>query len=239
MTARFVSGTAIATFAFLMALGSTPGTFTANAAAVNAEEAGGAPMMHHQGMEHGRGTVAETDHHPGMDHAAHHASMHGGEGVVRGSVPTEPGQDAFGTIQEIIAILEADPATDWSKVDIEALRTHLVDMNKVTVDAQVAAAEVPGGAQFVARGEERTLEALRRMVPAHAQFIDGMNGWKVVAKPREYGVTLTVTSDDPAQTARIRALGFIGVMATGAHHQAHHLAIARGGDPHAGHAHGH
>lgn len=31
-----------------------------------------------------------------------------------------PGQQAFGTIQEIVGMLEADPATDSSKVDISA-----------------------------------------------------------------------------------------------------------------------
>src|SRR5438046_3161300 len=44
------------------------------------------------------------------------------------SAPREPGQSAFAAIQEIVALLEADPGTDWTKVDIEALRRHLVDM---------------------------------------------------------------------------------------------------------------
>jgi hypothetical protein len=56
-----------------------------------------------------------------------------------GTVPTTPGQDAFGAIQEIVQILDADPKTDWSKVDLEALRQHLIDMNEVTLKADVAA----------------------------------------------------------------------------------------------------
>lgn len=52
-----------------------------------------------------------------------HAHIHGGEGLV----PIMPGQDAFGTIQEIVRMLEADPATDWSKVNIGALREHLIN----------------------------------------------------------------------------------------------------------------
>ena len=39
--------------------------------------------------------------------------------------PTMPGQDTFGAIQEIVRILEADPKTDWSKVNLEALRALL------------------------------------------------------------------------------------------------------------------
>src|SRR3954462_9782731 len=78
-----------------------------------------------------------------MDHAAHHA---GASASPSGAVPTMPGQDAFGTIQEIVGILEADPATDWSKVDIEALRQHLIDMNEVTLNAKAVATPVDGGA---------------------------------------------------------------------------------------------
>ena len=65
------------------------------------------------------------------DHAQH---IHGGEAVV----PTMPGQEAFGTIQEIVRILEADPATDWSKVNIAALREHLIDMDEVTMRARAS-----------------------------------------------------------------------------------------------------
>ena len=43
--------------------------------------------------------------------------------------------------------------------------------------------------------------------------------------------TLTVTSTLPADEAKIRALGFIGVMTRGMHHQQHHLMIARGQSP--------
>jgi len=55
-----------------------------------------------------------------------------------GTVPKEPGQDAFGTIQEIVQILEADPKTDWSKVNLEALRQHVIDMNEVTLKAETS-----------------------------------------------------------------------------------------------------
>jgi hypothetical protein len=52
--------------------------------------------------------------------------------------PTLPGQDAFGAIQEVIQILEVDPTTDWSNVNIAALREHLIDMNEVTLHATAA-----------------------------------------------------------------------------------------------------
>jgi hypothetical protein len=139
-----------------------------------------------------------------------------------------PGQDAFGTIQEIVRILDADPKTDWSKVDIEALRQHLIDMNEVTLDAKALATTVDGGARYEISGEGRTLEAIRRMVPAHAHEINGVNGWAVLAEPVATGIVLIVTSADPGQAEKIRGLGFIGIMAQGNHHQMHHLAMARG-----------
>jgi hypothetical protein len=70
------------------------------------------------------------------------------------------------------------------------------------------------------------------MVPAHTHEIDGTSGWTVKAEPAATGVVLTVTAADPRQAARIRGLGFIGIMAQGSHHQMHHLAMAKGGFSH-------
>jgi hypothetical protein len=104
-----------------------------------------------------------------MNHAAHHAGM---AAPPSGTIPTMPGQDAFGTVQEIVRILDADPNTDWSKVNIEALRQHLIDMNEVTLNAKAVATPVDGGTRYEVSGEGRTLEAIKRMVPAHTHEID-------------------------------------------------------------------
>jgi hypothetical protein len=61
------------------------------------------------------------------------------------STPILPGQDAFGAMQEIVGIPEADPATDWSQVNFTALREHLIDMNEVTLNAVVEDRKVDGG----------------------------------------------------------------------------------------------
>ena len=69
------------------------------------------------------------------------------EGMVHPAAvrPTEAGQDAFAAMAEIVKLLDADPATDWSKVDLEALRRHLVDMNVVTLKSAVQRTQVAGG----------------------------------------------------------------------------------------------
>ena len=145
--------------------------------------------------------------------------------------PHEPGQGAFAAIQEIVGILEADPRTDWSKVDIGALRQHLMDMDSVTLHAQVESTSIDGGVRFTVTGEGPVRQSVQRMVMAHAAVMNGVGGWKMTAAETQTGATLSVTT--PARDARkLQALGFFGVMARGMHHQAHHLMIARGDHPH-------
>jgi hypothetical protein len=164
----------------------------------------------------------------GMDMTQHHQQMMARMQSMHGGAPSLPGQDAFGAIGEIVAMLEADPATDWSKVDIEALRRHLVDMNEVTLNAEAVSKSVDGGVEIRVTGTGRTLAAIQRMVPMHAAEIDGLNGWSAKASPLADGVLLTVTSTNPKESQHIRGLGFAGLMVSGAHHQAHHLAMAKG-----------
>jgi hypothetical protein len=159
-----------------------------------------------------------------MNHGAgHRTQMHH-----QGTVPTLPGQDAFAAIQEIVQMLQADPTTDWSRVNIDALREHLIDMNEVTLHAKAQAVPVEGGLRILVTGTGRTLQAIRRMVPAHAREINGLNGWSVKSSPAAGGIVLTATSSNPAEAVKIRGLGFAGIMVQGAHHQPHHLAMAKG-----------
>lgn len=145
------------------------------------------------------------------------------------AVPTEPGQAAFGAIQQIVGILRADPQTDWSKVDVDALRQHLIDMDEVTMRAVARKEPIKDGLRISVTGDGRTLEAIQRMVPEHAHDIDGMYGWTVRTAAIPNGIELTVTGPE-ADAREIRALGFMGIMVLGGHHQMHHLAMAKG-DP--------
>lgn len=145
-----------------------------------------------------------------------------------GAMPTLPGQDAFGAIQEIVGILEADPKTDWSKVDLEALRQHLIDMNEVTLRAEAAPKQIDGGLQIAVTGSGRTLVAIQRMVPEWAEMAKGLNGWAVKVSALPNGELMTVTATNPKEVQHIRGLGFIGLLASGNWHQMHHLMMARG-----------
>lgn len=169
--------------------------------------------------------------HPATMNHGTHGSMttSGGSPSAR---PTEPGQGAFAAIQEIVSILEANPDTDWSKVDIEALRRHLVDMSNVTLYAQAVASPVENGIRFSVSGVGPVRESIRRMVKAHAATMNGRHGWTFIAQEQPKGASLTVTVADRADLAKVKALGFIGIMAYGMHHQEHHLMIASGKAPH-------
>ena len=151
------------------------------------------------------------------------AGMHGAS-----STPTLPGQGAFRAIQEVVRILDADPNTDWSKVDLEALRQHLIDMDEVTLRAEAAPKQIDGGLEIAITGSGRTLTAIQRMIPAYAQTVNGLNGWTAKADTLPSGGLLTVTATDPKEVQHIRGLGFIGLLASGSHHQPHHLAMAKG-----------
>lgn len=140
---------------------------------------------------------------------------------------TLAGNDAFGTIQDVVAKLEADPATDWSKIDIGALREHLIDMNEVTLNAKADTQATDSGVTITVTGEGRTLAAIKRMVPAHVEELRAL-GWDAKTEDTANGVKLTVAAADAAQRLKLKALGFMGIMVQGAHHQVHHLLMAKG-----------
>ena len=169
---------------------------------------------------------AQTAQQP-MPPMEHHSAIH------PGTVPTMPGQDAFGAIQEIVQMLDADPKTDWSKVDLEALRQHLIDMNEVTLKAGAVPKQIDGGLEVAVTGNGRTLIAIQRMIPAWIQMANGLNGWNAKAAPLPNGELLTVTATTSKEVQHIRGLGFIGLLVSGAWHQPHHLAMAKGEFDHA------
>jgi hypothetical protein len=162
----------------------------------------------------------------GMHQGMGQHSMMGQHGMMSAG-PSMPGQDAFGTIQEIVQMLEADPATDWSKVKIAALREHLIDMNEMTLHAAPAERALDNGVEIAVTGDGRTREAIKRMVPAHARELVKL-GYDAKTEDLHDGVKLTVVSNDAKQAVKLKALGFMGIMVLGPHHQPHHLMMAKG-----------
>ena len=160
------------------------------------------------------------------DQSAHNA--HTNSIMTSGSMPSEGGQGAFAALSEFVALLSADADTDWSKVDIDGLRKHLVDMNEVTLNAMVESRQVGNDLNFTITGPPRTAEAIKRMVPAHTAVMNAENSGRFETNEIDNGVVLNLRELSDEQRKRFAALGFFGFMATGAHHQPHHLAMANG-----------
>jgi len=146
-----------------------------------------------------------------------------------------PGNDAFAAIQEVVEKLLADPQTDWSRVNLEALRLHLVDMQNFTLNVEVLAQKsIERGVEFTVKPSTAGAAAsLERLFSAHPAVLKQESGWDMTAKENADGsYTAQVTSANTVDVVKIRGLGYIGLVAFGRHHQAHHWQMAIGAQPH-------
>ena len=172
-------------------------------------------------------------HHANMNHAA----MMGNNTAATPVVLTESGADPFATLQEVITALEANPDTNWEKVNIEALRLHLVEMQDMIINVDVKQQHIDNGFQAVVTSTtNRAVKSLTRVLSGHPAQMKAETGWDMQVQNNDGVFTLTVTTKKAHDIAKIRGLGYIGVMAYGNHHQPHHWAIASGDNPHARHS---
>jgi hypothetical protein len=128
-------------------------------------------------------------------------------------------------------MLEADPNTDWKKVNIEALRQHLIDMDEVTLNSTASERNIPTGLEMNVTGSGRTVSAIRKLLASHAAALEMGDVYRASTTEIPDGAKLVVTARDPNDTktvTRIRALGFAGLFTEGNHHAQHHMALARG-----------
>lgn len=143
---------------------------------------------------------------------------------------THPGNEIFGTIQEVISKLEANPDTDWSKVNLEALRQHLLDMKAFTEEVEVLEKKpVENGVEIsVHPVTDRAQAALKRLMGMHPKMLKMEKGWDMSARQEGKNWLIRCTTDKSDEVTKIRALGYIGLLAEGAHHQMHHWMMATG-----------
>jgi hypothetical protein len=148
-----------------------------------------------------------------------------------GAAAPAPGQAAFGAIAEVVARLDADPATDWSRVNVEALRQHLLDMDRVTMGSRIAMRDVEAGFEADVTGEGEVAAAIRRMTHAHFATLGDAQPFRADVTDVPGGVRLRVVMRDAADrrgALRLRGLGVIGLLTLDAHHGPHHEMLARG-----------
>ena len=193
--------------------------------------------MKHNSTGHGAMQHSEMDHNEGKTGRNAEASAH--KHIASHHLPTnsskhatEPGQGAFAALSEIVRILSADMTTDWSRVNFSGLREHLVDMDKLITETEVREEAIEGGLKMHIALAGRQGEAALRMLPAHSSFMSMETAWASDLEQSGNTFIWSVTTSKAAEVAKIRALGFFGIMATGDHHRAHHLALARGESVH-------
>ena len=172
------------------------------------------------------------------EHTTDHASVqHSGHAnhSSKSSIPlTEAGNDAYGTLQEALQKLLANPKTDWSKVNMEALRQHLVDMNNFTANVDITRqTPVKNGVEVIlVPHNKRVVESLKRMFAAHPQQLKNETGWDMKIVDLNGNYKISITTKNLTEVKKIQGLGYIGIMAWGNHHQAHHWMMAKGDNPH-------
>lgn len=162
-------------------------------------------------------------------HVAADSSAHSGD------LPLQaPGQSIFGTVQEAIRTLEADSTTDWSEVDVAALHRHLKDMQRVALDVTVETQEsIENGIRLRVRPETKSARrSLERVLDAHPHMLKQEAGWTMDVEEDSGAYVLHTTTKDEADVEKIRALGYMGLLAYGQHHQRHHWHLVRGQQPH-------
>lgn len=172
------------------------------------------------------------EHRPGMTHTPSGSASADADAAASSTAPRESGQAAFAAIAEVVRLLEADSTTDWSRVNLEAVRQHLRDMDLVILSSNVAAAAVEAGVRLEVTGTADVAAAIRRMLHMHATALEAELPVTATVEHHAAGVVFTVVAREAADTAfvtRLRGLGFAGLLVTGNHHAAHHLALARGG----------
>lgn len=141
---------------------------------------------------------------------------------------TESGNDVFGAIQQVIKQLEQNPNTDWSQVDLEALRQHLLDMKAFTEEVEVLSqTPIDQGIEIHVKPQsEQAVKALTNVLSKHPSMLKSEMGWNMSAIQKDDQWVITCTTEKASEVDKIRGLGYIGLLAAGAHHQLHHWMIA-------------
>ena len=144
----------------------------------------------------------------------------------------ETGQSQFAAIAEIVASLRNNPDTEWQRVNVDALRAHLVDMDNVTTKATVDTTVTDLTVTFDISGDASVAASIQRMVLAHGPMLQQTTNWPVMTEKQVGGAKMVLQLSSVDEIAEVTALGFFGLMTIGAHHQQHHMMIAMVHSPH-------
>ena len=167
---------------------------------------------------------SDSEHHSVASESAH---LNGEKPNL--SYPSEGGQATFSALVEIVALLEQDENTDWENVNIDLLRTHLLDMDNL-VRKTTASSTVAGDRKIIFNviGDNEAISAIHNMAPAHARFIQDSRGWEIQTNLNPTGAVLSISVNTDSDFKMMQALGFYGFMSMDSHHPMHHYQMALG-----------
>lgn len=146
----------------------------------------------------------------------------------------EAGNDIFAALQEVISALNADPKTDWSEVNLTALKEHLLDMRDMVINVELVSKKaLKNGSEILIKPtNKRARQAMKRVLSGHPAQLKQETGWNMSVTKQTDTYLLTTTTENQAEVSKIIGLGYIGLMAHGSHHQPHHWSMATGSNPH-------
>lgn len=185
--------------------------------------------------------VHEMDHglHQGLDkintvHTMNHGTMIKPKLKLEGNIGINQAEtDLFATIQKSIRELEANPETKWNKISIERLRLHLIKMQDMTLNVNVEEVNIENGFKaLIMPTSKRAMNSIDSVFKSHPNALRAETGWIMTVKESVLGFEISVTTTNPAEIDKIRALGYLGIMTYGDHHQKHHEALVREEDSH-------
>lgn len=174
--------------------------------------------------------VFATKNHNGLsEHNSHDSMETHTMDTVPDALPEEGGQATFAAIIELVKLLEQDSSTDWENINIDRLRSHLLDMDYLMRETTATTTVVDENSiSFDVIGNKESIKSIHNMAPAHAQFIQQSRQWQITTELHDTGATLNVRADAIKDITMLTALGFYGFMSLDSHHQAHHYQMARG-----------
>src|SRR5690625_2345947 len=120
----------------------------------------------------------------------------------------QTGSDVFDAMQEVIEHLKSDPDTDWSKVDLEGLRQHLIDMKAFTEEVEVLEQNpIDSGVKILVKPEtDRAAKALQHMLSMHPKMMKVERNWDMKAQQKKDVWEIACTTSNPDEVDLLRGL---------------------------------
>ncbi len=101
-------------------------------------------------------------------------------------------------------------------------------MDNVTLRARITYEPIANGEHIHVSGDGGVRDSIQRMVTMHVAMAGDTPDWHMQAMNAPDGMQLNVTAKTAIGLQKMKALGLVGMMAEGVHHERHHMMLATG-----------